>query len=117
MSRLQCERRCHIRNGLLRGLLRQPIHQIQIEIAEPGRVQFLGRANRFSRRVNAAERRKLACIETLRTQRDPIDTGGAVAGKPAALDRAWIGFKRNFGIGGNSEQPAHLLDETADGIG
>ena len=96
MGGFQCTRGPNILERLLQRLLRQGVHQIEIEIVELRRAQFGHGAVRIVRRVNAAQYFERARRKGLRAQRHSIDAGIPVALRnQAALDRARIGFQQS----------------------
>jgi len=56
----------HVGERLLERLFRQRVHQIQIEVGEPGRMQLLGRAIRILRRMDAPQPHERRGSEALR---------------------------------------------------
>jgi len=64
---------------LLQRLLRQRIHQIEIEIIEFRRAQFINRAMRVFGRVNAAQPLESGRIKRLRAQGYAVDSRFGVA--------------------------------------
>src|SRR6185437_8164980 len=56
----------------------EAVHQIDVEILEPGGVQLRRGAPGLVRTVNAPERRQARIVEGLRPEGDPTDAGRAV---------------------------------------
>ena len=98
MCRRERERRVQVGFRVRGTLPRQRVHEIEIEVREPGRVQLLGGAPRLVGRVNAAEQLQLAFVEALRAERHPRDAGRAVFAEAAALDGAGVRLERDFRI-------------------
>ena len=98
MRRPERARGSHILERFLERLLRQRVHQIEIEIVEPRRAQFGHRAMRVVRRVNAAQDLEGARCKGLRPERHAVDAGVAIPGEAAAFDGPRVGFQRHFHI-------------------
>src|ERR1700733_3040582 len=86
----------HIVQRLLQGLLRQRIHEIEIEIAEYPGDEFLHRSIRVVGRMNTAQHFKRVRVKALRAQGHAIDTRLGIALELAALNRAWVRLQRDF---------------------
>src|SRR6185369_899444 len=99
-----------ITHGARNVLPGQAVHEIEVEVGEPGGVQLFSGARRLARRVDATQLLELGRVEALRTQRDPIHPDLAITGEPAALDRAGVGFERDLAIRGELEVLASRLE-------
>jgi len=98
MRRVQRTRDAHILHRFIEALLRQGIHQIQIEIADAGGAQLLHRAMRVVRGVYTAEQLERARRKRLRTQGHSIDARLRIFRKPAALDGAGVRLQGDFNV-------------------
>ena len=98
-------------------MLRQCVHQVQIEIIEAGILRGFHRAQGIATAVDAAQPLQAAVIKTLHTKTQAIDASGKIAGKWAVLHRAGVGFQCDFGIGRKPQPGAGLLQKPVDGRG
>src|SRR3984893_5605728 len=86
----------HIVQRLLQGLLRQGVHEIEIEITELRGFELLHLPMRVVARMNAAQHFERICVEALRAHRHAIDSRLGIALELAALNRPWIRLQRDF---------------------
>ena len=96
MLRIEGKRLINIFHGLLRCLLGQAVHEIDIEVIESRRSGFTDGSHRFVAGMNSPQRTQLSGAETLHPQRQSIDTGFPITNEPLLLGRAWIGFQGDF---------------------
>ena len=101
----------HVGERLLERLFRQRVHQIQIEVGEPGRMQLLGRAIGVLGRMNAPQPHERRGSEALRPQRNPGDAGVPITGEAASFHRAGIGLQGDFRIRGYAGQAPQRLEQ------
>ncbi len=111
MSRPQRERGAHVRHRASLVLTRQGIHEVQVEVAQARRMQFLGGGAGVLHAVDASEPLEHGRRETLRAQRYAVDAGGAVVGEAAALDGPRIRFQRDLGGGGQRQAAAQPVEQ------
>src|SRR4030095_11544438 len=67
-------------------LTRQPEHEIETEIVEPGRTRIPNRFTRTGGRVDSSEPLQLLIVERLHTEADAVD-----AALPKCLESLWCG--------------------------
>ena len=111
MLRLQRHRLLDISQRLRNRLLWQPVHQVQVEIRQPRRVQLSDRAPGVRRAVDAAQPLQLLGIEALCPQRYAVDTCSAIVGEPTSFDRARVGLQRDLEIGRDVTALAHASQQ------
>ena len=83
---------------LFRGLAWQAVHQVDIEIVEtggPGRFDGLVGGLGI---MDAAQRFQVLWVETLHTDRQPVNAGLPKAGEAAGFQGAGVGLKGNLGV-------------------
>src|ERR1044071_10440683 len=56
----------------------------------------------------------MICIESLRAERDAVDSGIAIAAEPAVLDGARIGFERHLDVRRELHERASGCEKTPD---
>ena len=115
-ARRELDRTVHVQQCFRERLPRQPVHQVQVEVREPRSAEFCDRGLDLAMRVDAAERREVKVIETLRPQRHAVDPGVAILGERAVLDRAGVRFQRNLETGSDRQQLACPLQDRGDGL-
>ena len=113
---LQCQRRVEIGECLLQRLCGQAVHEIEIEVLEASAADFIDRSRDVAAAVNAAERTQMIGIESLRAERDAIDSGSAIAAEPAMLDGARI-FRASPDVRCELHQRASSCEEAPDLVG
>src|ERR1700733_1923148 len=111
MRRLQRQRVSDIRQCLRDSLVRQAVHQIEIEIRQARDLQLLDCALRIGSAVDATQALELSGVEALRTERYAGNSGGAIIGKAAALDRTRVGLQRDFQVSGELEPLLHAAQK------
>ena len=80
-------------------LLRQRIHQVQVEVAEPAAAQLLDRAQRVVRAYGSARAARARAATKLCAPRDTrLMPASRIAREAAALDGAGIGLQSDLGI-------------------
>ena len=104
----------HIGQRVCGILLRQGIHQINIDALENAAGFFDGSAG-FVCRVNAPQRGEFAVVETLHADRKAVDACAAEALEFVVVERAGIGFQRDFGFGVQFDQGADAAEQPVDG--
>jgi len=111
MRRLQRQRALNVRQRLRYGLLRQAVHQIEVEIRKAGGVQLSDRAFSIGGAMDAPQALQLLGIKALRAKLNPGDAGAAIVGEAPALDRAGIGLERHLDVGGQFQLAAHRVEQ------
>ena len=74
------------------------------------------RIERLARAVQASQCLERGVVQRLHAERDAVDAGGAIAGKPRGLDAGRVGFQRDFNIGRDAPVPADRVQYRADGL-
>src|SRR5262245_41009476 len=96
-------------------LLGQSVHQVDIEILEPGSVQLLSRLISLARRVNASEPLEMLIVEALCPQRNSIDARRTIFREPSAFDGPRICLERDLGPRIEPLVMAYRSEDLADG--
>ena len=116
VRRLEGQRLPQIRLELGQRLLRQRIHQVDIESVE-GRGGLFDRGHRLGAVVHAAERLQLRVVEALHADRQARDAGGAKRAEALALEGAGVGFQRDLAAGLQRQPRAHVGEQPIDRFG
>ena len=111
MRRRQRERGAHIGHRTGQVLSWQGVHEVQVEIAQARRVQFLGGGAGVLHAMDASEPLEHGRGEALCAQRHAGDAGGAIIGEAATLDGPGIRFQRDLGSGGQQQPAAQCLEQ------
>ena len=116
MRRLQ--RKCffHIIQCTGQRLFRQRIHQIQVQIDDPGILGLLDRTVSLGRVVDAADALERSIVETLHAETDAVDAGTTVIRKRPMLDRAGIGFLRDLDARREIQPRADAVQDARDSV-
>ena len=114
MGGLQRHRAFHVGQRALQGLLRQRVHQVEVDVVVTGILCRFHRRFRLAGRMDAPEAFQFVVIETLHAERDAVDPGGQVAVETAVLDRAGVGFQGDLGAGGQWQALAHAIEQARD---
>ena len=91
-----------------------PYIRSRLKFVEPRGAQLLDRGLDLAMSVDAAERREVSVIETLRPQRHAVDPGVAIPGERTVLDRAGVRLQRHLEIGNDRQQLACPLQDRGD---
>ena len=113
VRRRERERRGEIGFGLGDRLLRQRVHQVEVDVAEDRERRF-GGAPRLVGVVHAAERLQVLRVEALDAERQAVHAGRAIAGELLALERARIRFQRDLGVGRERHARANAREQPVD---
>jgi hypothetical protein len=105
------QRDAHVLLGLLQRLLRQRIHQIEVDVVKVI-LRNVYRTSGLISIMDAPQRFQMRLVKTLYAQRQSVHTGIAKALEFIRLDRAGIGFQRNFGIDIQRQQHAHRAENS-----
>src|SRR5690242_8921998 len=73
VRRTEHDRAFDIRQRALQWLVRQRVHQVEVDVVTAGVLCELYRCLGLGSRMDAAERAQLLVIETLHAERDPVD--------------------------------------------
>ena len=114
VRRRQRQRLPQVGTRAVHVLVRQPVHEIQVEVGQPRGVQLLGAARRIGGRVDAAQHLQLLRAKTLGAQGHPVHAHGRVFGEAPALDGAGIGFQGDLDVALKTDECAGLLQHLAD---
>ena len=79
------------------GLLRQRVHEVEVDVAED-RERGVGRRARLVRVVDAPQRRELVRREALDAQRQPVDARRPEIGELLPLERPRVRLERHLGV-------------------
>ena len=108
------ERGLEVGERALARLLRQRIHQVEVEVVEARGGEFRDRGADLAGTVDPPEHRERRRIERLRAERDAVDAGFRVAREAAVLDRPGIRLHRDLGIRPEREPRGEAFDERRD---
>ena len=101
----------------LDGLLRQAVHQIQIEIVEPGTPQFVHRSMNILSAMDASKRFQLLLVEGLHAERHASHAGFAIPREATMLDGSRVRLERHFQLVTDDESRSHRFQEQTDLLG
>ena len=110
----QRHRTLHVGQRAIQGLLRQRVHQVEVDVGVAGILRGFHRGLGLAGRVDAAQPLQLVVVEALHAERDAIDAGGKVAVEAAVLDRAGVGFQGDLGIRGQRQALSHAVEQAGD---
>ena len=79
-------------------LIRQAVHQVQIQVVEAGPARHLDGAEGFAVVMNAAQRLQMLGVETLDADRQAIDARKPIVAKLGLLEGAGVGLKGDFDV-------------------
>lgn len=116
VGRLQGDGAFDVVQGHVERLLRQRIHQVEVEIVEAGLLRGPHRAFGIAAGMDAAEALQATVVEGLHAEAEPVHPGLAVAGERTMLDRAGIGLQGDFRVRREAQARAGKLQETVDCI-
>ncbi|MNX75728.1 hypothetical protein D3C86_1072140 [compost metagenome] len=102
--------------GVLQALIRQAVHQIQVEGGQlDGMGQFGGLAC-LLRAVDTAEAGQLLLLEALHPDGDAVDAGALEAGELVRLNRARVGLHGDLAIRGQGDAGTHPVQQRLHGF-
>ena len=110
----QRTQRAQIVFRLGRRLLGQGVHQVEVDVVEPGGPRPSQGLSRFIGPVNAAEGFQVSGIEALHADGQAVDAGLSIPGKIFRVGGAGIGLERDFNIGGEAQPLAHTIEHARD---
>ncbi|MNV25249.1 hypothetical protein D3C71_1163410 [compost metagenome] len=102
--------------GVLQALIRQAVHQIQVEGGQLDGVGQLGCLARLLRAVNAAEAGQFFLLEALHPDGDAVDACPLEAGELVRLHRARVGLHGDLAIRGQGDACAHPVQQRLHGF-
>ncbi|MNZ83191.1 hypothetical protein D3C78_1019130 [compost metagenome] len=117
MRRAQRDGLAQVAQGVVQRLVGQAVHQVEVEVVEPGIARHVGGANRFVTVVNAPQGLKLGLLEALDADRQAIDAQLPVGLELLLLERPGIGLEGDFDIAGKRDALLHTLQQPAQSAG
>ena len=96
------------------ALLRQPHHEIQADVVEPGAARLENRLARTIGRMDPAEPAQLRFPERLHAEADAVDARLAKAGHARRRGGFGVGFERDLGVARDVERLAARRHEPGD---
>ncbi len=99
------------------GLIRQAVHQVQVEVVETGPARHVGGANRFVAVVNAAQRLEFGFLKALNADRQPIDAQAAIGAELGLFEGAGVGFQGDLDVAGKADALFDALQQAPQRIG
>ena len=97
--------------GIIQTLIRQTVHQIQIEGRQLDGMGQCGGLARLFRAVNAAEAGQLLLLEALHPDGDTVDAGALETGELVRLHRARVGLHGDLAICGERNTGPHPVQQ------
>ena len=79
-------------------LIRQAMHQVEVQVVEAGAARHVDGAERFTVIMDAAEGLQMFGIEALDADRQAVDAGQPVVAKLGLLEGAGVGFEGDFDV-------------------
>ena len=117
MRRLQRERALDVVLGHRQRLLRQRVHQVEVDVVEAGVLRQLHRGLGLAAVVDAAQALQAAVVEALDAEAEAVHAGRAVHLEAAVLGGAGIGFQRDLAARREAQARAGALQEAVDRFG
>ncbi len=116
---LGCERHrlIQIGHGLGIVLIRQAVHQVQVQVVEAGAARHVDGAEGFAVVMDAAQRLQMLGVETLDANRQAVDARQPVVAKLGLLEGAGVGFEGDFDVIGERHALVQRLQKTVEGGG
>ncbi len=114
---LGCERHGLIQIGHRLGvlLIRQAVHQVEVQVVEAGAARHLDRTEGFAVVMDAAKGLEMAGIEALDANRQAIDARQPVVAKLGLLEGAGVGFEGDFDFIGERHALVQRLQKAVQG--
>jgi hypothetical protein len=103
--------------GHRQRLLRQRVHQVEVEVVEAGILGQLHRRLGFAAVVDPAQSLEATVVEALDAEAQAIDAGLAIQLEAAVLGGAGVGLKGDLAPRDETQAAAGLLQETVDVLG
>ncbi len=101
--------------GIVQALIRQAVHQIQVEGGKRDGVGQFGGLARFLGAVDAAEAGQLLLLEALHPDGDAVDAGPLEAGELVRLHRARVGLHGDLAVRRQGNACAHPVQQGLHG--
>ena len=111
---MQRERARQVALGHRQGLLRQRVHQVEVDVVEAGVLRQFHRCVGLAAVVDAAQALQAAVVETLDTDAQAIHARRAIALEAAVLGGAGVGLQGDLGPGCEAQPRARTLQEAVD---
>ncbi|MNN20094.1 hypothetical protein D3C81_1333550 [compost metagenome] len=92
-----------VRQGIVQGLIRQAMHQVQVKVIEPGLTRHAGGSHRFVAVVDTAQGLEFFLLKALDADRQAIDPQFPVRDELVLLERPWIRFQGDFDVAGKRD--------------
>ncbi|MNZ48643.1 hypothetical protein D3C78_663910 [compost metagenome] len=103
--------------GIVDGLVREAVHQVEVEVVEAGAARHVGGADRFLAVVDAPQGLELGRLEALHADGQAIDAELAVGGELGLFEGAGVGFEGDLDVAGEGHPLLDAVQQPADGIG
>ncbi len=117
VGRLQRERAFQVGLGSGQGLLRQRVHQVDVEVVVARILRHLHRALGLATVVDAAQSFQRGIIKALDAEAEAVHPGRAVTIKATVLGGARVGLQGDLGIRRKAQAGTGLLQEAVDRLG
>ncbi|MDT4869794.1 hypothetical protein FQZ97_1048420 [compost metagenome] len=93
------------------------MHQVQVEVIEPGLAGHAGGTYRFIAIVNPPQCLEFLFLKALDADRQAIDAQCAVGDELLLLERPRIGLQGDFDVAGKRDALLDALEQSAQGFG
>ena len=114
MLRLQGDQAVEVGERAGELLLRQRVHQVEVDVVEAGVARAGVRLHGLGGVVDAPQPLELSVVEALDAHRQPVHPRGAIAPEVTGLGGARIGFERDLDVLRKGQPAAHLLQQASD---
>ncbi|SVK46189.1 Uncharacterised protein [Acinetobacter baumannii] len=111
VRRIEGDSLAQIVQRLFQRLIRQAVHQIEVEAAQAKIGRQRRRTFGFFRAVDAPQTVQLLGAEALHPDGDAVDAGALVAAEAIGLHGAGIGFHGDFGVVGDANARPHAVQQ------
>ncbi|CRM80693.1 hypothetical protein [Pseudomonas sp. 22 E 5] len=110
---LQRDGLAQVAQGIVQRLIGQAVHQVQVEVIEPGLAGHTSGAHSLIAIMDAAQRLKLLLLEALDANGQAIDPQLAVRHELLLFEGAGVGFQGDFDIACKRNTGLHALEQAA----
>ncbi|MCY1411947.1 hypothetical protein D9M71_273430 [compost metagenome] len=117
MRRAQRDGLAQVAQGVVQRLVGQAVHQVEVEVVEPGIARHVGGANGLVTVVDAAQGFELGLLEALDADRQAIDAQLPVGFELLLLERSGVGFQGDLDVPGKRDALLHTHQQAAKGAG
>ncbi|MNI30002.1 hypothetical protein D3C73_838310 [compost metagenome] len=117
VCRFQGDGCAQVGQGIVQGLIRQAMHQVQVEVIEAGLPRHAGGTYGFVAIVNPAQGLEFFLLEALDADRQAVDPQFPVRHELVLLERTRIGFQRDFDVAGKGDALFDAFEQATQGIG